>query len=52
MYYLITGIDRKGKRFSKRTAIKAYALAHNVYRGTLWAVDGKGKRKKIHSWYN
>lgn len=50
--YLITGIDCRGKRFRKNCGTnQTYALAHNVWRGTLWAVRN-GKRKKIHTWWN
>jgi hypothetical protein len=49
--YHITGVDCKGRRFKKVTSHIHYALAHNVWRGTLWQVRG-GKRTKIHGWYN
>jgi hypothetical protein len=52
MYYVITGVDRAGKRFRKVTDNLAYALGHNVWNGTLWQVDDKGKKTRIHKWYN
>lgn len=53
--YVVTGVDRRGRRFRIATGNRAYALAHNVWRGTLWEVSGRGKgrtRKAIHRWWN
>jgi len=50
--YVITGTDRDGKRFKIETSTLAYALAHNVYNGTLWELLDNGKRKRIKMWYN
>lgn len=52
MHYLITGIDRSGRRFRKNCGSNLmYARAHNVWRGTLWQVKD-GKRKLIQTWWN
>ncbi len=49
--YLITGKRADGKRFRKEMGNPHYALAHNVYRGTLWQVRD-GKRTRVHTWHN
>lgn len=52
-HYLITGVDRQGKRFAKNCG-KAfrYALGHNVWNGNLWAVRPDGGRVHILRWSN
>ena len=53
MKYVITGTDFHGKRFKAiHCASKAWALAYNIYNGTLWEVGTDGKRKRIKIWYN
>ena len=53
MKYVITGKDANGKRFKPiHTGSLSYAMAHNVYNGTLWEVQEDGKRKRVHIWYN
>lgn len=53
MTYLITGVDKSGRRFRKSCGQSLnYALSHNVWRGTLWAVLTNGRRVKIHAWSN
>jgi len=50
--YVITGTDCNGKRFAPiHTSNLSYAMAHNVYNGTLWEIVD-GKRKCIKIWYN
>jgi hypothetical protein len=52
MKYLITGTLVNGSRFRKECGTNLnYALAHNVYRGTLWQIKD-GKRTRIHRWWN
>lgn len=50
--YIITGVDRLGKRFKIVTDNYAYALGHNVWRGSLWRVYDNGKRTRLHKWWN
>ena len=50
--YVITGIDRKGKRFKITTGNLHYAYGFNVWRGNLWEIQEDGRRKRIHSWNN
>jgi len=50
--YLITGVDRHGKRFRIKSANLRWLLGHNVWRGNLWEILPTGKRIKIHSWNN
>lgn len=50
--YLITGIDRRGVRFRKHCGTNLrYALAHNVWQGSLWEIVN-GKRRRVHRWIN
>lgn len=46
--YLITGVDKQGKRFCIRTTTPQH---YNIWRGTLWDVTN-GIRKKIRSYEN
>jgi len=47
--YVITGVDRAGKRFSP---ITTYTPQHyNIWSGTLWKLV-KGKRKRILTYNN
>jgi hypothetical protein len=40
--YLVTGVDRNGKRFTIRASSWRYASGINVWRGNKWLVrDGK-----------
>lgn len=52
-YYVVTGKNRRGTQFE---AMKFknfhHARAHNIWQGTLWAVDLEGKRIKIMEWIN
>lgn len=42
--YLITGIDRQGRRFNLHTSNRRHALGINLYRGSVWSVDQYGAR--------
>jgi hypothetical protein len=50
--YVITGINRMGRRFKITTGNLHYAYGFNVWKGSLWEIQEDGKRKRIHSWYN
>ena len=52
MTYVVTGILRDGKRFRLQYADKATALSINLWCGTVWEVDERGKRKRIKAVYN
>lgn len=52
--YVLTGVDRNGKRFRKESAnfmTIMYLASHYVCRGKLWQVVD-GKRKLLKSWVN
>lgn len=49
--YLVTGVDRSGKRFKRTTDCWGYAAGINLWRGTRWLVRG-GKRFRIQAIYN
>jgi hypothetical protein len=51
--YVVTGVDRRGKRFRKMFDNLFFAAYINVYRGSLWAqcLD-TGKRKLLRTTYN
>ena len=52
-HYVITGTDVRGKRFKPiHTSNIAYAMAHNVYKGTLWSIGTDGRRTRLLVWYN
>jgi hypothetical protein len=46
--YIITGIDRQGKRFRIETETPQH---YNVYKGTLWHKVINGKKKLIKRYY-
>lgn len=50
--YVITGIDRAGKRFSPIYTFTPQN--YNIWKGTLWEIvdKGTGKRKKIREYFN
>ena len=47
--YVITGIDRYGKRFRIHTDTPQH---YNIWKGTLWKILENGKRKKILTYFN
>lgn len=49
--YLITGVDKAGKRFKISVDNPTMGRAHNVWKGSLWEIID-GKRKRIHKWDN
>jgi hypothetical protein len=49
--YLVTGVDREGKRFRIATDTWQHACGINLWRGTKWLVRDK-KRFKIQSVFN
>jgi hypothetical protein len=49
--YLVTGVDRSGKRFRRACASWALARGINLWRGTKWLVRN-GKRYKISTTTN
>jgi len=49
--YLVTGVDRNGRRFRLCFDSWRQAVGINVWRGTKWLVRG-GKRYRIASFYN
>tara|TARA_R100001594_G_scaffold149891_1_gene209080 strand:+ start:501 stop:848 length:348 start_codon:yes stop_codon:yes gene_type:complete len=50
--YHVTGVDRDGKRFKIVTASARHADGINLWNGTVWEVDGEGKRTMIRRVYN
>jgi hypothetical protein len=49
--YIVTGIDRSGKRFKREYDDAFWAMRINLWRGNVWQVID-GKRKRIKSVYN
>lgn len=49
--YHVTGVDLNGRRFKIVTDNPHWALAINVYRGTVWQVRD-GRRRIIRRIYN
>lgn len=48
--YVITGVDRSGKRFAP---IHTTTPQHyNIWKGTLWMVLANGKRRKVKEYFN
>ena len=50
--YVVTGVDRNGKRFKLVTTNRIHAFGVNLYRGNVWIQDHTGKRKLLASTYN
>lgn len=48
--YIITGIDRSGKRF--KPIYTNTPRNYNIWRGTVWEILPDGKRKKVHEYFN
>lgn len=46
--YLITGVDKAGKRFHINTLTPQH---YNIWKGSLWHIEN-GKRKLIKRYYN
>lgn len=51
MTYIVTGVDRNGKRFVKQYSEKFWAMGINLWRGSVWEVTD-GKRRLIKRVYN
>jgi hypothetical protein len=49
--YIVTGLDRNGKRFKRTCDNWIHADGINVYRGTKWLLRA-GKRIKLQEIYN
>jgi hypothetical protein len=49
--YLVTGVDRNGRRFRQQHSSWLVAKYINVWRGTKWLIRG-GKRYVIQRIYN
>jgi len=48
--YIITGVDKAGKRFKIRTTTPQH---YNIWRGTLWVESTITKRKmRVMTYYN
>ena len=45
--FLVTGIDRSGKRFKIQTSSYQHACMINLWNGSVWAVLENNKRKRI-----
>ena len=45
--FLVTGIDRSGKRFKIQTSSYEYACMINLWNGSVWTVLENNKRKRI-----
>lgn len=47
--YLVTGIDRAGKRFRIETDSYIHAMGINLWQGSKWRVSEDGKKKLLHT---
>ena len=50
--YIVTGVDRRGKRFVIASSIFLYAMSINLWKGSVWEVK-EGKRvliKRVHNY--
>lgn len=45
--FLVTGIDRNGKRFKIESSSYEYACMINLWNGSVWAVLENNKRKLL-----
>lgn len=50
--YVVTGIDRRGKRFSHRYSNFFQAMGINLWNGSVWEVNPQGKRKLLKRVHN
>lgn len=44
--YVVTGVDRNGRRFRIVTANPHHALGINLWRGSLWLIEN-GRRRLL-----
>ena len=49
--YIVTGVDRNGKRFRKEFSEPRWAFGINLWRGSVWGLLN-GKRKLLNRVYN
>ena len=52
MSYMVTGVDRSGRRFKISTDNRTHALGINLWCGTVWSIKKDGKRSMIKRVYN
>lgn len=45
--FLVTGIDRNGKRFKIESSSYEYVCMINLWNGSVWAVLENNKRKRL-----
>tara|TARA_Y100000034_G_C6634527_1_gene277152 strand:- start:269 stop:490 length:222 start_codon:yes stop_codon:yes gene_type:complete len=49
--YIVTGVDRQGKRFKKEYSDPKWAFGINLWQGSIWK-EVDGKRKLLRRVYN
>lgn len=49
--YVVTGVDRQGKRFKLTYSNCLYAMSINLWRGSVWQ-ETNGTRKLLKRVYN
>ena len=52
LIYLVTGVDRSGKRFKFGTSSLFHAMNINLWSGSVWSLTPAGKRKLLKRVYN
>jgi len=45
--FVVTGVDRDGKRFVRFYKDAKWAFGINLWRGSVWGVNTEGKRKLL-----
>lgn len=50
--YVVTGVDRYGKRFRFTYNNAMWAFGINLWKGSVWGVLDNGKRKLLKRAYN
>ena len=50
--YIVTGVDRDGRRFKKQYSEPRWAFGINLWRGSVWGMLKNGKRKLLRRVYN
>lgn len=50
--YVVTGVDRSGRRFQKIYSEPQWALGINLWRGSVWEQSPDGKRTLLRRVWN
>jgi hypothetical protein len=50
--YVVTGVDRRGKRFRLTYKLSGWAFGINLWKGSVWEVSEDGSRKLLKRVHN